>query len=807
VQSDASPAFGELLRRFRARAGLSQDALAERSGLSRRAIADLERGARRFPYSDTAARLAGALGLEPTERAMLLASGLRPDHSISARRRALPVERTELIGREEVLGELAALLRDTRLLTLTGPGGIGKTRLAEALGRRIEADYPGGAVFVDLTPVTDPMLVPQAAALALGVQEQRDKSVSESIEEHTRAASLLMVLDNCEHVLSGSARLADTLARTSPGIRIVATSREPLRIHGETVWMVPPLKPSDACRLFVERANAAQASHPVANGQAAIIEEICRRLDGIPLAIELAAVRVPALGVVQIATILADRMRALSGGMRLDALRHQTLTASIDWSYALLTDRERRLFERLSVFSGGWNLGGATAVCGWGVIEPDDVVELLTGLVDKSLVVAEIQGDQMRYRLLETIRNYAGDRLETSGQAAETRRRHARHILKLAEADGLTRLGIRYPADMDQVSREYDNVRAALGALLALGDLEDGLALCEALGGFWFQGHLTEGEEWIARFLDDAVDAKWESLANGFHVAGRLAEYHGAFDRAQRLHERGLAISSAHDDATLSARALCGLGDVALHRGQYNQAQETLRKALAQARVSGSLPEIAQALLSLGRASEMAGDVEASRQYLEEGLHIDRQLGDRWGVAYVLNELGQQARRDGRLEHAQALHEESHVLWRQSGTRVGERAALMNLAIISLERAAMGRATALARDSLELCRELADWSATTVRCIEIASEVLSASGSTEVALTLVSAATAEREVLGAPIPPLEQGERNQTLNEAYSKLTAEASERAVIRGSNLTIQEAVELAADALTALEATRSW
>ena len=807
MEPENTVAFGELLRRYRAMAGLSQEALAERSGLSRRGIADLERGARRFPYRDTAQRLATALGLDSSERANLLASGHRPQQPASVNRYALPIEPAALVGRERELTELRELLANTRLLTLTGSGGIGKTRLAQALGLRIEAEYADGGVFVDLAPVSDQARVTHAMAQALGVRETRDRPLLETVHAHVGSRQLLVVLDNCEHVLPGAARLADILIRNCPRLRILATSREALRIHGETAWPVPPLVQDEARALFIERARGAQATLHFTPQDTAVIGDICRRLDGIPLAIELAAVRVAALGVTQTADRLADRLHLLSGGSQFDTPRHQTLRAAIGWSFALLSDQERRLFERLAVFIGGWNLTTAEAVCAWGILESRDVLTILANLVDKSLVVAEDRAGNMRYRLLETIRDYASEQLEASGQTAEARRRHATYFRSLAEAGAVTRLGIRYPSEMGLVGRDHDNMRAALSHTLAAGDFESGLGLCQALGGFWVsQGYVSEGEEWVGRFLEHAQDVEWQTLARSLHVGGRLAEYRGAFDRARSMYERSLSICSAHDDAIDAARALCGLGDVELHQGRYDQAREWFQQALARGRSARSLPEMAQALLSLARVAEMSVNVADSKRYLEESLQIHRQLEDRWGVAYVLNELGQHARRDGLLEQAQSLHEESHVLWRQSGSRMGERAAVMNLTRILLERGSLIRAVTLAQDGLEMCRDMADGSATTARCVEIAAQVLRACGSAQTAVSLLAAATTRREVLGAPVPPQEQHERDQALSAARATLGETEFRHAWEDGKLLPIDEACYLASAALAGIEAARS-
>jgi predicted ATPase/DNA-binding XRE family transcriptional regulator/Tfp pilus assembly protein PilF len=799
MHSDATHAFGALLRQYRAAAGLSQEVLAERSGLSRRGIADLERGARNFPYGDTIRRLADALELGPHERAALLAAGHRQPLANDDKRRPLPVELSGLVGREREISELQLLLKSSRLLTLTGAAGIGKTRLALEVARRTEHQFTGGAAFVDLSPLTDAGLVPQAAALAVGVREQKDRTVLQALQDELVGRDMLLVIDNCEHVLDSSATLADMLVRACPRVRVLSTSRESMRIHGETVWLVPSLRPDEAHQLFVERARAVGSTLEWSDADTRYVADICRRLDGIPLAIELAAARVPALGLSQISARLSERLRILSGGSRLDSPRHQTLRAAIDWSYALLDTRERVLLERLSVFAGGWTSEAVGPVCAWDVPESEDSLGTLVGLVDKSLVVADQSGSGVRYRLLETIREYALERLESSGQADAVRLEHAAYFQSLARAGGTTRRGVWYAPDLELIGREQDNMRAALGALLSLEDFSGGLALCRVLGGFWLsQGYLTEAEDWLRRFLVHADSMPWELVADGLHAAGRSAEYRGAFDVAQGYLLDSLRVARDNRSTDHIVRALFGLGSVAAHQGDYAAAQEYFREGLALDRNDGILPDVAEALVALARIESIQGEPSLSRTHFEEAVAIQRRLGDAWGLAYVLNELGQQARDDHELERAQALEEEAHALWTQSGSRMGQRAALMNLALITFERADLTRARELARGMLQLSQDIADASASTVRCVEIASEILQACGASETVVRLEGAASAQREALGAPMPPNERAERERTRQAAAAALSVKGYEQAWGEGAQLSIQAAVQLAADCL---------
>ena len=795
MQPNARPGFGVLLRQFRAAAGISQEVLAERAGLSRRGIADLERGARNFPYGDTIRRLADALDLAPDERAALLAAGSRQSSPEPEKRTLLPLALSWLVGREREISEIQLLLKSGRLLTLTGAAGIGKTRLALEVAHRLQHQYTHGVAFIDLAPLSDPGLLPQAAAIAVGAREQKDRSVLQALQDELGAREMLLIIDNCEHVLDASAALADGLVRNCPRIRILATSREGMRIRGETVWLVPTLRSEEANQLFIERAQAADAQLEWSDEDTKYVVDICRRLDGIPLAIELAAARVPSLGLSQISARLTERLRILSRGSRLDSPRHQTLRAALDWSYALLDDQERQLLERLSVFAGGWSPEALAPVCGSDMADSDDLIDVLVGLVDKSLVMTDKRDGTTRYRLLETIREYASERLDASAQAPVVRRRHAVYFRSLVETGGVTRRGVWYAPDMDLVRREHDNMRAALSALLSLEDFGDGLALCRALGGFWLgQGYLNEGDEWLRRFLSHAESMPWIAVAEGLYTAGRVAEYRGAFDAARSDLVRSLRLARENGSTNHQVRALFGLGSLATHLGDYTQARAYFQDGLSRERDHRIFPDVAEALVSLAHIESMQGESQLAVAHFEEAIAIERQLGDAWGQAYVLNDLSQHARNNGELERAQALEEEAHALWVQSGSRMGERAALLNLSVITFERADVPRARELALQTLRLCQEIADASATTVRCVEVASEILQASGASETVVRLEAAASAQRDALGAPTPPNERAERERTQEAAASAVPPPEFERVWQQGHMLSIHDAVELA-------------
>jgi predicted ATPase/DNA-binding XRE family transcriptional regulator len=449
-----------VLRQYRRAAGLTHEALAEAAGLSPRTVSDLERGVSAAPRRDTLAALAAALGVTPEQRAALeLAARRAPEPAdATVRRHNLPVQLSTFVGREQELGEVQALVRRHRLATLTGAGGCGKTRLAlRAAADLFDADaFADGAWLVDLAPIADSALIARAALTALGAREVPGHAALDTLVDFLHARTTLLVLDNCEHLVVACAGLADALLRACPGLRVLATSREPLGVPGEAVWRVPSLGVpppgaadadvgrSEAVRLFTERARLVQPGYAVTAANAAAVAQLCRRLDGIPLALELAAARAGSLTVEQIAARLDDRFRLLTGGARTALRRQQTLRATVDWSYDLLAADERALLRRLSVFAGGWTLEAAEAV-GAGL---PDALGLMLRLVDKSLVVMDVDEDPAptppanggagpRYRLLETIRQYAQEKLLEADEAHAARDRHRDYFLTWAERAAL----------------------------------------------------------------------------------------------------------------------------------------------------------------------------------------------------------------------------------------------------------------------------------------------------------------------------------------------------------------------------------
>ncbi len=721
----------------------------------------------------------------------------------------LPGQLTSFVGREREIAEIRSLVREARLVTLTGTGGAGKTRLSLQIGAAAAAEFPDGAWFVELAPLTDPALVPQAVARVLGVKELAGIPIFEAVSRHLAARTCLLLLDNCEHLVDDVAPLSQTLLATCPGLRILASSREPLRVVGEVTYRVPSLATPDpkvtrdanallqhaAARLFADRALAVKPGFRITDAESAVVADICHRLDGIPLAIELAAARVRSLSLAELSARLDDRFRVLTGGARTVLPRQQTLRALFDWSYDLLDDAEKAIFRRSSVFSGGWTLEAAEQVCSENEAERDVIVDLLTALVDKSLVVAEEREGQTRYRLPETLLAYGRERLRESGEEARWRQRHLVFFLSFAEAHEPKFRMEDLRSSGDRMEQEHDNLRAALSWSIAdAAEAESALRLAALLWWFWVvRGFLSEGRTWLERILTTLPPDQYRMLRGAvLYGAGRLAQAQDDLDTAQARFEECLAIARAFGKPTGVANTLRSIGTVASIRGDYGTARSMNEQSLAMSRDTGEPMGTAAALGNLGRLAQEQEDYEAARRLHEESLAIWRQIGNRRGAALATGFLGLVDLHQGRSESALHRLEESLAVLREQGGP-GAVAMLQGfLATAHAERGDLDAARRLYVESLLAQTQLGDRSST-IGCVEGLALACLGQGEQERAARLLGGVERLREALGTPLPPCERTRHDRILHAALASVEDRGRfDRKREEGRALTLEALVE---------------
>lgn len=721
----AEETFGERLRRYRIAAALSQETLAEKAGLSANAIGALERGTRKRPYPDTLRRLSDALGLGEDQRALLIGTSSRASAPsevapIGISSTQLPGVLTPLIGREREAAVALHLLAqpEMRLLTLTGPGGVGKTRLALHVADGASGAYPDGLVWVSLAPLRDPTLVIPTIARALGLQGQPGQDPRTILHLALRDRRALLALDNFEHLLDAAADLADLLL-TCPGLDALVTSRAALGIRGEQEFPVPPLElpppiqfhtpdvvaAAPAVCLFVGRAHEAIPSFALTAENATTVAAICRRLDGLPLALELAAARVKVLGLAELLARLDRALPLLVGGARDLPERQRTITDAIKWSYDLLGSAERSVFRRLAIFVGGWTLAAAEAIGRAGEASTEEVLDPLGRLVGQSLVQAEIGADgAMRYRLLEPVRQFAMAELAHSGEEQAVRRQHAHFFLALAEAARTRVRGQDQLVWLAQLDREYDNLRATLTWSLAVGEAEIAGRLGWALEVFWWiRGYQREGRRWMAQILTFQgqfppylqTRTLMAALTTALGEADDAAVEGYAFDLLALAEQLG-------GEAEAEAMAQTGLGLLETKRGEYEAAVERLEAVRALARAAGANGMAAQACSWIGTALHLAGDHDGAERRFNEGLAYGRSLGDRLGICNALFNLAQLALASGRYDEAARRFVQGLQPSREIGDRANVAYILEGLAVVvGLQGQAQAAATLLgAADSL-----------------------------------------------------------------------------------------------------------
>ena len=790
VATTEETTFGALLRRYRRARALSQGELAERAGLSPRSISDLERGIRRLPYPETLRLLIDALALTDHERTAMIDAVTRERSRPSQAGSSTPhvpddlqLQPTVFLGREGQVEALKDLLLapQSRLVTLTGTGGVGKTRLGLRVAEELLQHFAGGVHLVRLAPLSEPSLVATTIAQSLGVSEAAGSPPVGSLAKYLRDKQMLLVLDNFEHLLDAALDVSELLA-SCPRLKVLVTSRAPLRIRGEQEYLVPPLElpiaehfpiigrllENESVSLFVQRAKDVKSDFDLTEADATAVVEICRRLEGLPLAIELAAARVKLLPPQALLPRLGSRLALLTGGPRDLPARQRTIRDTIDWSYKLLEPRERVLFARLAVFVGGCTLNAAEAVCH---ISGDvsDVLDRLGSLVDKSLVQRLGEDARCRFWMLETIAELAAEKLEESGAGEALRRRHAEYFLELSEKVEPELDGPQQAVWLDRLEAERDNVRAALEWALR-ENTELAARLCSALWLYWYDhGYIREGRRWmesaVARSQSLPVSVRIKLL----NTTGDLAWSQADYGRAAQLLEEALGLAregGSRRDMTLS---LNHLGNVAIYKGEYERAIRLLDESLVLEREVRDRRGIAASLTSLGTAVLYKGDCERAMRLLEESLSIERQDGNLRGIAAVLTGLGNAALCMNELGRATQLLDESLMLKRHVGNKRGMAISLNSLARVALHQGDAQKAEQLLQEGLALSWQLGDQH-TVASSLELLCQVATAGRATERAIRLGGAAEALRKRFTFTITPIDSPHHDRCVRELQSQM-------------------------------------
>ncbi len=657
-------------------------------------------------------------GLE-TEFAPLASEGA------AKRRSNLPEPPSAFVGRLTERAEIGRLLGDSRLVTLCGAGGCGKTRLALQVAREALDRFADGAAFADLAAISDPSLVAATIASAMGLKEKPGEPVQNTLLAATADLEALIVVDNCEHLIGECARLAASLLSSAPRLRILATSREPLGTAGESTYRVPSMAvPPDSksltladivgyesVELFLTRATAVAPDFKATDANAPAIAAVCRRLDGIPFAIELAGARTRSMSAEQINTRLDDCFRLLTGGDRTALPRQQTLRALIDWSYGLLNDQEKGLLARLSVFAAGWSLAAAERVTSDDEIDEFDVLDLMTSLVDKSLVSVGHEGGQARYRLLSTVHRYAQDRLEETGTAGAFQQRHLDWALSVAEAASTDLETARMPEALATFDLEEDNLRAALDVWESRETgVPEHLRAVAAMGKFWLiRGRLREGRDRVqAALARPAGEGSEAELVRAWalQALGNLIRAQGDLDESIRVCEEAYEIRVAHGDVPGAAECLNSIGVASWLLGESTRARELFERSLASLAPLGEKRQRASSLNNLGILARDSGDYEQSQAYYAESIALRRELEDLRGLAASLNNLGNVVFQLGDLDRAGELQEEALAIFRRLGDATFVTQTLDNLGMLRAAQLRYDRARDLHLESLVLAREL-----------------------------------------------------------------------------------------------------
>jgi len=734
----AEVTFGEWLKRRRTALGLTQQQLALQISCSTSALRKFEAEERR-PSAQIVEQLAGVFGISPNERTSFLrfargdwqSTPTVPIEDTLWRvpRTNLPITSTSFIGREKEVEKIIQLVNKNRLVTLTGAGGVGKTRLAIQSSNKMQSIFKDGVGWVELAPLTKETLLPQAVAKGLDLREVPKQSLEETLTKFLYSKQLLLVLDNCEHLIAGCAQLVDRLLSTCPNLKILATSREALGLIREEAWPVPILSLPDAQRmslidllmqyegihLFVERASAAKSDFTLTKQNALSVAQVCQRLDGVPLAIELAAARVKMMTVGEIAKHLDDRFDLLTAGSRTALPRHQTLRGAIDWSYDLLSQPERMFFSRISVFAGGFTLNAAKEIATGDGVSKTQVIHLLGQLINKSLVNVRARSEEpkseTRYEMLETIREYAREKLDEFGETEQVRQRHRDFFIGFAEQAEPKLKGAQQFEWLNRLEDEHDNLRAVLQWTQELGGMVTALRLAGLLFWFWNQrGYLSEGRAWLERALAAEPALAKSVRARSLYEVAYLARAQGDFAGPRELVEQSIVLwrTSNSEEKQGLPLALALLSNLVRDGGDPGTARALAEESVKLSREQANAWNLALSLLSVGMALRDQEDYNLAQSTIEESISICQELGDLLGLAGGLNSLAHVAYRRGDYEVAYSLEEEVLSIRRQLGNKQQIAYCMHCLGIFTLAQGNIERARSFFDQALVLFHEVGD---------------------------------------------------------------------------------------------------